>query len=185
MPPIPDKQLEERIVTAARQLWREQGDKGLTLRAVARAAGTTTPTVYKRFRNKQAIRMALALRIRAELNAELFASSGLEEVFRRYLAYAEANPHEYQLLRLVWAQFYTPDLPRPGRAWVSAHMAARFGGRPEDYGQLVDALFMLCHGTSSLLIVGGNTPAHTAMREASLKFCDQVIEHIEVFRSDE
>ncbi|MBZ5549821.1 MAG: TetR/AcrR family transcriptional regulator [Acidobacteriia bacterium] len=185
MPPVADKQLEERIVTAARQLWREQGDKGLTLRAVARAAGTTTPTVYKRFRNKEAIRLALALRIRAELNAELFASSCLEEVFQRYLAYAEANPREYDLLRLSWAQFYTPDLPRPGRAWVSAHMAARFGGRPEDYGQIVDALSMLCHGTATVLTVGGSSAAHKAMREACLKFCDQVIEHIEVFRSRE
>ena len=28
MPPIPDQQLEERILTAARRLWRERGEKG-------------------------------------------------------------------------------------------------------------------------------------------------------------
>ncbi|MFI5118703.1 MAG: TetR/AcrR family transcriptional regulator [Terriglobales bacterium] len=183
MPPIPDKQLEERILAAARRLWREQGEKGLTLREVARAAGTTTPTVYKRFRNKEAIRLALALRFRAELNAEVFESSCVEEMYRRYLAYAEANPHEYELLRLSWAQLYSPDRPRPGRVWVLAQMAARFGGQPEDYGLIVDALFQLCHGTSTLLTVGGDTVAHEAMRETCIKACDRMIEHVEIFRS--
>jgi AcrR family transcriptional regulator len=183
MPPIPDKQLEERILTAARRLWREQGEKGLTLREVARAAGTTTPTVYKRFRNKEAIRLALALRYRAGLNAELFASSSIEEVYRRYLAYAEANPHEYELLRLEWPELYTPTRPRPGRVWVLAQMAARFGGRPEDYGQVVDALFLICHGASTLLTVKGEKEAQEPIREACIKTCDRMIEHIEIFRS--
>lgn len=183
MPPSPDKQLEERILTAAHRLWRDLGEKGLTLREVARAAGTTTPTVYKRFRNKEAIRLALALRYRAGLNAELFASSCIEEIYRRYLAYVEANPHEYELLRLEWPELYTPSRPRPARLWVSAQMAARFGGRPEDYGQVVDALFLICHGASTLLTVRGEKEAHEAMREACIKTCDRMIEHIEIFRT--
>jgi AcrR family transcriptional regulator len=184
MPPIPDKQLEERILTAARRLWREQGEKGLTLRGVAQAADTTTPTVYKRFRNKEAIRVALALRVRAELNAAVFESSSLEEIPRRYLAYAEAHPHEYELLRLEWARLYSPARPRPGRVWAQAQMAERFGGRPEDYGQIVDALFLICHGTSTLLTVGvGETVAQEAMRAACIKTCDRIIEHVGIFRS--
>jgi AcrR family transcriptional regulator len=183
MPPIPDKQLEERILVAARRLWQEHGDKGLTLRGVARAAGTTTPTVYKRFRNKEAIRLALALRYRAGLNAELFEASSIEEISRKYLAYAEANPHEYELLRMEWPELYTPSRPRPGRVWVLAQMAARFGGRPEDYGQIVDALFLICHGASTLLTVSGEKEAHEAMREACIRTCDRMIEHIEIFRT--
>jgi AcrR family transcriptional regulator len=79
MPPISDKHLEERILKAARRLWRTRGERGLTLRAVAHEAGTTTPTLYKRFRNKQALRLALAYRLREELNAELFSSPSLEQ----------------------------------------------------------------------------------------------------------
>jgi AcrR family transcriptional regulator len=182
MPPIPDKQLEERILTAARRLWREQGEKGLTLREVARAAGTTTPTVYKRFRSKETIREALALRFQAELHAELFASSCVEEVYRRHLAYAEAHPHEYELLRLSWPQLIGPGRPRPGRVWVLAQLAARFGGRPEDYGHILDALFLLCHGTSALLTAGGDPVTNKAIRESCIKICDRLIEHVEIFR---
>jgi AcrR family transcriptional regulator len=183
MPPIPDKQLEERILMAARRLWREHGEKGLTLREVARAAGTTTPTVYKRFQNKESIRLALALRFQAELHAELFASSCVEEVYRRHLAYAEANPHEYELLRLSWPELIGSGRPRPGRVWVLAQLAARFGGRPEDYGQILDALFLLCHGTSALLVAGGDSVTREAIRENCIKICDRLIEHIGIFRS--
>lgn len=185
MPPIPDKQLEERILMAALRLWREQGEKGLTLRGVAHAAGTTTPTVYKRFRNKGAIRLALALRVREELNAAVFASLRLEEVYRRYLAFAEANPHQYDLLRLSWAELYAPDRPRPGRVWAMAQMATRFGGRPEDYGEIVDTIFLLCHGTSTLLTVAGHPAARDAMRETCIRACDRMMEHIEFFRSSD
>jgi len=185
MPPIPDKQLEERILTAARHLWREHGEKGLTLREVARAAGTTTPTVYKRFRNKEAIRLALGLRFQAELHAELFQSTCIEEVYRRHLAFAEANPHEYELLRLSWPELIGPGRPRPGRVWVLAQLAARFGGQPEHYDQIVDALFLLCHGTSAMLTAGGDSVTRKELREACIKICDRLIEHVEIFHSCE
>jgi AcrR family transcriptional regulator len=184
VPRHPDSQLEERILAAAARLWHKQGEKGLTLRSVARAAGTTTPTVYKRFRNKEALRTALGRRLRDEMNAELFAASRLEEVYRRYLAFAEANPHQYDLLRVTWTELYSPARPRPGRIWVMTQMAARFGGQPEDYGQVVDTLFLLCHGASTLLMNSAGDPAaRDAMREACIKACDRIIEHIELFRS--
>jgi AcrR family transcriptional regulator len=184
MPRVADERLEERILAAARRLWREQGEKGLTLRAVARAAKTTTPTVYKRFRNKEAILMALALRLRDELNADLFQSSSVEEIYRRYLAHAEANPHQYDLFRLTWTELYAPDRPRPGRVWAMSQMAARFGGRPEDYGEIIDTVFLLCHGTASLLIhPARDSAAHDAMRQTCIRACDRIVQHIEIFRS--
>jgi len=185
MPPIPDQQLEERILTASRRLWRKHGERGLTLRGVARAAGTTTPTVYKRFRNREAIRLALALRFREELFAVLFAASSVKEIPRQFLAFAEANPHEYALLHLSWAQLFAPGRHRPGKVWASAQMAARFGGPPETYGEVVDALFLLCHGTATLLTIGKDPATNEEMRKACLDTCDRIIEHIEIFRSGE
>lgn len=183
MPPIPDQQLEERILTAARRLWRKHGERGLTLRAVAQAAGTTTPTVYKRFRNKEAIRISLAVRFRDEMYANAFVSTSVEEIPRRYLAYAEANPHEYDLLRLSYPQLFAPGRPRPGRALVLVQMAARFGGVPEDYGQIADAMFLICHGTATMITLSGDPAAQKIMREVCIKTCDRLLEHVEVFRS--
>ena len=49
MPRHPDPDLEDRILSAAQRLWTRGGEKSLTMRAVARAARTNTPAVYRRF----------------------------------------------------------------------------------------------------------------------------------------
>jgi AcrR family transcriptional regulator len=185
MPPIADKYLEERILKAARRLWRTRGERGLTLRAVAREADTTTPTLYKRFRNKEALRLALAYRLRDELNSQLFSSPSLEEVYRRYLRYAEENPHEYELLRLSWGHFFSPGNPRPGRAWALTQLAARFGGKPEEYASAFDALFLICHGTATLLTVADDKAVREALRESSIHVCDKLMANVAILRAPE
>ena len=49
MPRLPDAALEERIVAAAIRLLDRGGESAITLRAVAKEAGTSTPTIYQRF----------------------------------------------------------------------------------------------------------------------------------------
>jgi AcrR family transcriptional regulator len=183
MPPHADQLLEERILKAAQRLWRTRGERALTLRAVAREAGTTTPTVYKRFRNKQALRSALAERFRSQLNEQLFASKSLEEVSRRYLAFAEEHPHEYQLLWQAWTGVFHPDQPRPGRAWLMSQFANRFGGTPEEYGRCFYALFLVSHGAAALLSVPGDEIARKEVHSNFLAIADILIQHNAIFRS--
>lgn len=179
MPPIPDKQLEERILKAAQRLWKTRGEEGLTLRAVAREAGTTTPTLYKRFRNKEALRLALANRFREELAADLLSSTTIEQVYRRHLAYVEAHPREYELLRLYLGHFFST--PRPVRNWVMNQIAARLGGKPEDYGSVYDGIFLLCHGASTLLTVAPDQSVQVATREICIKACDKLLANAAMF----
>jgi len=181
MPPVPDKQLEERILKVAQRLWKTRGEEGLTLRAVAREAGTTTPTLYKRFRNKEALRLAMAYRVREELTADLLASPSVELLHRRYLAYVEAHPREYELLRLAWGHFFTT--PRPVRGWLIAQLAARLGGQPEEYASVYDGIFLLCHGTSVLLTVAPDQAVQNATREICIKVCDKLLENAAMLRS--
>jgi AcrR family transcriptional regulator len=180
MPPIADKHLEEKILRAAQRLWRARGEKGLTLRAVAREAGTTTPTLYKRFRNKESLRLALAARFRDELIQELFASSDYTQMHRKYLAYAETHPREYELLRVSWGHFFSG--PRPVLAWISGQLAIRFGGQPKDYERVYDALFLLCHGASTLMTSAPNDDVLTATREICVNVCDKLLENALLLR---
>ena len=55
MPRHPDLEVEGHVLDAAYRLWRSKGERGLTMRAVAREAETTTPTVYQRFKDKREI----------------------------------------------------------------------------------------------------------------------------------
>jgi len=181
MPPIADKFLEERILKAAQRLWCTYGEKGLTLRAVARKANTTTPTLYKRFRNKEALRIALAYRIRDELTSDLLASPSVEHFARRYLAYVEAHPREYELLGMYWGHFFST--PRPVRSWLLAQLAARLGGEPDDYAGVYDAIFLLCHGASTLLPSAPERSVLDATRGICIKVCDNLIENAGLLRA--
>jgi AcrR family transcriptional regulator len=182
MPPTADKNLEERIMKAAQRLWQVRGARGLTLRAVARAAGTTTPTVYKRFRNKQALQIALALRFRQQLNEQLFSTATLEEAIERYVRFAEEHPNEYQLLWGTWTDIFHPNFPRPGRAWFLAQLAGRFGGAPEDYGRAFYAFFLLGHGAATLLAVPGDEIARDEVRQNFSAISGVFLRNIELFR---
>jgi len=183
MPPHLDLLLEERILKTAQKLWRTRGESGLTLRAVAREAGTTTPTVYKRFRNKQALRKALAERVRLQLNEYLFTANSLEDACRRYLDFAQEHPYEYQLLVHSWSDIFHPDFPRPGRLWLMTQFANRFGGQPEDYSRCFYAMFLLSHGAASLLSLPGDEIARGEVRRNFLKISEALIEQNQIFRS--
>jgi len=182
MPPHADALLEERILKAAQHLWRTRGEHGLTLRAVAKEAGTTTPTVYKRFRNKEALLNTLAARFKALLNEQLFKCKTLEEVSSRYVSFAEENPHEYQLLWRYWTDNFHPDQPRPCRAWLLTQFAQRFGGDPEEYAIPFYALFLLGHGAGSLLSVPGDEVARNEVRNNFLAISETLIRETKAFR---
>lgn len=183
MPRTADPRLHKRILKAAHELWHARGDKGLTLRAVARVAGTTTTTVYKRFRDKEEIRLALAELVRERLVAEITAAPTLEESFRRYLRFAQKHPREYNLLAgPLWAQVIGPGRPRPAKIWLESQFAARYGGAPGDFEPLFYALFLLNHGAASLLTTTSSAPAKKEIEENCIAICDQLLKSVHAFR---
>jgi AcrR family transcriptional regulator len=183
MPRLADEHLEARIVQAAHKLWRTHGAKNLTLRSVARAAGTTTTTVYKRFRNKEALLLALAEMVKARITARTISAETIEDCYRRFLKFADQHPHEYRLVwGPSWAELLGPDRPRPIKAWLLEKFATRFGGEPKDYVLNYYALFLLVHGTASLLIVTRDRRMKAEMVDSCLAICDALVANIEVLK---
>lgn len=163
MPRQPDPELEGRILSAARKLWTKGGAKALTMRAVAKAARTNTPAVYRRFRDRKDILRALIERTRADVIAELEASSTPEEAAERYLDFGVKHPHDYELFyQHEYDLFYEvrrrggPSREtRPGLDAMNRKLTERLGGVPDDHTRVTVALLMLAHGATMLLI--GNT----------------------------
>jgi AcrR family transcriptional regulator len=183
MPRTADQSLEAKIVQAAHRLWRTHGAKNLTLRSVARAAGTTTTTVYKRFRNKEALLLALAESVQARITATTTSAPTIEACYRRFLQFADEHPHEYQLLwGPAWAELLGPERPRPIKAWLLEQFAARFGGEPPDYVLSYYALFLLVHGTANLLIVTRDRKMKAEMVNSCLAICDALVANIKVLK---
>src|SRR5450432_3045051 len=97
MPRHPDPDLENRILNAAQVLWKRGGEKTLTMRAVARAAGTNTPAVYRRFKDRRDVVRGLLRRIAARIREDFEAGNSLEEMAEAYVDSALRLPHEYEL----------------------------------------------------------------------------------------
>jgi AcrR family transcriptional regulator len=98
VPRHPDPELEQRILGVASRLWARGGEKSLTMRAVAKAAGTTTPTVYERYRDRDDILLALRLKTRLELYAAVSRGRTISEAVQLYLEFALENSHAYEVL---------------------------------------------------------------------------------------
>jgi AcrR family transcriptional regulator len=183
MPRTADQHLQERVLDAAQSLWRTKGEKGLTLRAVARRAGTTTTTVYKRFRNKEALRLALAERVYRQLAAEITSVSELKDIYRRHLHFAESHPREYHLLfGPVWTKIFAPGRPQYITRWLVARLAEKFGGKPQDYMRLHYALFLIVHGAATLVAASPRNPANLEVHRTCLAVCDAMVENVQLFR---
>ncbi len=170
MPPHADPALEKRILDAARKLWRKGGEKALTMRAVATAARTTTPTLYGRFRNKLEIMRALRIHIRQELYAMLKETETPQETCESYINFALSRPHEYRLLTESWALAHIMAEPTPSFDMMKERLAKRFGGQPNEYHRLTLALWSMLHGMVTLAISGrADKSLQADMRQACIE----------------
>ena len=154
MPRQPDPDLEQRILEAASRLWARGGEKALTMRAVAKAAGTTTPTVYERYRDRDDILRALRLQTRSELFAALGRTRTLRDAVQRHLEFALAHSHAYEVLFDGVAQPPSLYEPWPSFNLMRERLTNRLGGTPRDHTRLMLALWSLMHGTAILIIRG-------------------------------
>jgi len=155
MPRHPDLEVEGHIVDAAYRLWKSKGEQGLTMRAVAREAGTTTPTVYQRFQDKSEILEALRRRAQLQLFAAVKTSQGIPHFCRRYLKFAATHKHEYELIHADWSARLNRDEPRPSFELLKRRLADRLGGRPEEHRLLALAIAAISHGTATQLLIPG------------------------------
>lgn len=150
MPRQPDPQLEIRILNAAHKLFLRGGEKGLSMRALAKAAHTNTPAVYRRYKSRKQVLGALVQRTQQDLSAVLEPCVSLQDAYRRLLEFLLEHPHEYQLINS--GVFSKVNTPRPNIELIKKRSAEWLGGSPEEHTDLILVLWALAHGTASLLI---------------------------------
>jgi len=155
MPRKADKQLEGRIIDAGYQLWSKGGERALTMRAVALAAKTTTPTLYERFRDKHDLIAFLRVRARERMFNALQPAKSTVEACRLGLEFALTNGNEYLLLTSDWAERLARGERMPSYEYLMEKLALDLGGEPSNYAKLARALIAQVHGTAVLLLGEG------------------------------
>lgn len=195
MPRHPDPELEERILKAAHSLWKRGGEKALTMRAVARAARTNTPAVYRRFKDREDLIRGLLRRLALQIREHFTAGKTLEGMAEAYVEYALQLPHEYELFYTHGGTLSPPKgtgRPRPIRdsrpnfALVEELLAARLGGRPDDQTQLALAVWATLHGTAMLLLSKSIPEGHEQeLRRACRSAIKALLERADEFSARE
>ena len=155
MPRQADPQLEQRILDAACRLWSRGGEKSLTMRGVAQAASTTTPTLYERYHDRDDILRAVRMRTRSELFAALSRTRSLPQACQCYLEFAIEHRHAYEVLFDGFAQPPSLHEPWPSFNLMRLRLTQRLGGDPRKHTRLMLSLWSLMHGTAMHLIRGG------------------------------
>jgi AcrR family transcriptional regulator len=176
MPRQPDPDVEERVLNAAHVLWRRGGDQALTMRAVARAARTNTPAVYRRFKDRQDLVRALLRRIASRRRQDFEAGVTIEGMAEAYVDSALREPHEYELFYRHARELSPPRgaghpqpirESRPNFALMEDLLAERLGGTPEAHTQLALSIWATLHGTVTLLLSKSIPEGHEEeLREA-------------------
>jgi AcrR family transcriptional regulator len=145
------------------------------MRGVARAAGTTTPTLYERYRDRDDILRAVRIQTRADLFAALSRTRSITQACERYLEFALEHPHAYEVLFDGFAQPPSLHEPWPSFNLMRLRLTQRMGGTPRQHTRLMLAVWSLMHGTAMLMIRGG---ASGPLRTQMVHSCRDAVEAI-------
>jgi AcrR family transcriptional regulator len=151
MPRKADARLEGRILDAAYRMWSKHGEQALTMRAVASASGTTTPTLYERFSNKDDLLSLLRRRARLNLFSAIKSSRSSAQACRRVLDFFAAHPNDFRLISEDWVLAFARKEHMPSFEFLKRLLASEFGGKPDHHTSVALSLVALLHGTSTLL----------------------------------
>lgn len=176
MPRQPDPQVEQRILDAACRLWSRGGEKTLTMRGIAKAAGTTTPTVYERYQDREDILRAVRMQTRSELLAAVSPTRSMAQACKKYLEFAMEHTHAYEVLFDGFAEPPSLHEPWPTFNLMRLRVTQRLGGAPRKHTRLMLSLWSLMHGTAMLMIRGGvSEPLRAQMIHACLDAVEAVM----------
>jgi AcrR family transcriptional regulator len=176
LPRHPDPELEQRILEVACRLFARGGTKSLTMRAVARAAGTTTPTVYERYRDREDLLRGVRMQTRRGLFDAMSPSRTIAQTCKSYLHFALEHPHAFEMLFDRFAKPPALHEPWPSFNLMRQRVAQRLGGTPRQHTRLMLSLWSLMHGTAMLMIRGGvEGPLRTQMVHACLDALEDLL----------
>ncbi|HLS49567.1 MAG TPA: TetR/AcrR family transcriptional regulator [Actinomycetaceae bacterium] len=103
--PSPNRTTNEAVVAAAQEVLERHGLPGLTMQAVAASVGVRAPSLYKRFRDRDALITAVVAAAVDELGARLEeAAPDLRELATVYRAFAHERPEAFRLIFTPYAQ---------------------------------------------------------------------------------
>lgn len=163
MPRTPDPRLENRIASAAARLLDEKGAAAVTMRAVAAAAGTTTPTIYERFSDRDALMEAIIYLWEEQIMAELEKARSVEEMAERFLNLSCKFPRRFDLTVDTFGARLASAAPQPGLRLLRQRLEEETSLHDPEREGMALAIVSLVFGATRGMIAAG--PNHRRARD--------------------
>ena len=155
MPRHFDIKLEKRILDSATKLVDELGPEGLSMRVVAKAAKTTTPTLYERFSSRDALEDALFLRFENELRDLMADSRDVTGMARRFLDYAGRYPNRILTFSDEFGHRIGAGKPLPVLEFLRSRIREDLGLPTHTVNELSLAIAVMMIGTARTIGIAG------------------------------
>ena len=155
MPRKADPKLERTIVTAATRLLDKHGIDSITMREVAKAAGTTTPTLYERFKDRDALLIGVLDRIAYDMLDRMQSTKSVEGLCEVFLEYCVDYPNRLDLLHKVWPNTIPTERKRPTYDLAVSLLQSEQGHSVKKANEIASAIIAVLMGTAILMIGGG------------------------------
>jgi AcrR family transcriptional regulator len=84
---------------AADALWQSGGEEAVTIRGVATEAAITTPTVYSRYADREALPAELRALAFQRFLTYLQKSRDFQDACARHLEFGTSHPRDYEVVR--------------------------------------------------------------------------------------
>jgi AcrR family transcriptional regulator len=161
--------LERRLVLAAMRLLDGGGTAAITMRAVAREAATTTPTLYQRFADREALLHAVVLEGEAQILAHLVPHRSTVRFVDAYLEFSLKYPKRFELLADTFGFRIASDRPMPVYNALKERLTREIGVKGSRREDLAMAIASLAIGTARATIaIGEGSPSAGEFRRCCL-----------------
>ncbi len=177
MPRSADPELPHRILKAADALWQSGGEEAVTIRGVATEAGTTTPTVYSYYADREALLTALRALAFQRFSAYLAKARDFQDTCARHLEFGTRHPRDYELLYgRGWMERVTTDAQGNEIDRYTAHIV-RAGVDESRATQIAYPVMMMLHGVVMHRLLNKKpNPLGRAIAAACLDACMTLVE---------
>jgi AcrR family transcriptional regulator len=155
MPRKADPRLEKAIISAATRLLDKHGLEAVTIRDVAKAAGTTTPTLYERFRDRDALLMGVLDRIAYDMVGRMERTKSVQAIGEVFLDYCARYPNRFDLLHRVWPPTLPTNRRRPTYELAVRRLQSEFGHSLKDSQAIASSMMAILLGTSVFMLGSG------------------------------
>ncbi len=155
MPRKADPNLEKVIINAATRILDKRGIEAVTMRDVAQAAGTTTPTLYERFVDRDALLLGVLDHCAYEMAEQMKVTRNLQGMCEVFLDYFVEYPNRLDLIHGVWPQTVSTERERPTYDLAVDRLKKQHDHSQRNAEDIAQAMMALLLGTAMLMVGAG------------------------------